>query len=102
MAYLQGVVVLITVAAVLVSAGLAIWFGNHSLRSQDGASSAGVGNAFGGFDVFDPARAQMQEDLDSKETEGSQFPVDDGDERAVRVDLHTNTVRIRKPTDPPA
>jgi hypothetical protein len=96
------VVALIAVAAVLVLTAGAIWLGHHGLSSNDGPSSAGVGNAFGGFDVFDPARARMQEDLDSKETEGSQFPADDGDERPVRVDLHTNKVHIRKPADPPA
>lgn len=99
MAYRQGVVALITVGVVVVLGVAAIWFGNHSLRSS-GPSSSGVGNALGGFDVFDPGRARMQEDLDSKETEGSQFPADDGDERPVRVDLHSNKVHIRKPSGP--
>lgn len=92
-------VVLLTVAAVVVLTVVAIWFGHHSLRSG-GPSSAGVGNALGGFDVFDPARARMKEDLDSKETEGSQFPADDEDERPVRVDLRTGKVHIRR--TPPA
>ena len=93
-------VTVFTILGVVVLSGFAIWFGNHNLRNPGPTSSGG--NAFGGFEVFDPGQGRMREELDSKETEGSQFPVDDGDERAVRVDLHTNTVRIRKPTDPPA
>jgi hypothetical protein len=99
-AYRQGVVVLITVVAVLVSAGLAIWFGNHSLRSQDGSSSAGVGNAFGGFDVFDPGQGRMKDELDSKETEGEMFAAPEEDDRPIRVDLRSNTIHIRKPQPP--
>lgn len=91
--------VVATIAIVVVLGGLAVWFGHHSL-SSGGPTSSG-GNALGGFDAFDPGRARMQEDLDSKETEGAQFPADDGDERPVRVDLHTGKVHIRKPTEPP-
>ena len=98
--YLRGVVVLITVAAVVVLGGLAVWFGHHSLRS-DGPSSAGVGNALGGFDVFDPGQGRGQEDLDSKETEGSVFPAPTDDDRPVRVDLRSGKVHIRRTPPPP-
>ncbi|MCW2815953.1 MAG: hypothetical protein JWN84_3408 [Nocardioides sp.] len=92
-------VALITVAVVLVSAGLALWFGHHSLRSG-GPSSSGVGNAFGGFDVFDPGQGRMKEDLDSKDTEGEMFAAPDEEDRPVRVDLRTGKIHIRK-TPPP-
>ena len=90
--------VAITVAAVLVLGGLAVWFGNHSLRSGGPTSSGG--NALGGFDVFDPGQGRGQEDLDSKETEGAVFPAPTDDERPVRVDLRTGKVHIRKPLPP--
>jgi hypothetical protein len=94
------VVVIITVAAVLVLGGLAVWFGNHGLRNP-GPSSSGVGNALGGFDVFDPGQGRMKEDLDSKETEGEMFAAPDADDdRPVRVDLRAGTVHIRKPQPP--
>ncbi|MDO9458023.1 hypothetical protein [Nocardioides sp.] len=88
-------VALITIAAVLVLAGLAIWFGNHSLRNP-GPSSSG-GNALGGFDVFDPGQGRGQEDLDSKETEGEMFAAPEDLDRPVRVDLRTNKIHLRKP-----
>ena len=91
-------VVLITVAAVLLLGGLAVWFGNHSLKSP-GPSSGG--NALGGLDVFDPGRARMKEDLDSKETEGETFAAPDEHDRPVRVDLQTGKVHIRR-SQPPA
>ena len=87
-------VVLVYVVVALALCVLAIWFGHHGLRNP-GPSSGG--NALGGFDVFDPARARMKEDLDSKETEGSVFPSPGDDERPVRVDLQGGKVHIRKP-----
>ena len=92
-------VVLITVVAVLVSVGLAVWLGHRSLGAS-GSSSAGAGNAFGGFDVFDPGQGRMRDELDSKETEGEVFPAPDDDERPVRVDLRTGKIHIRKPPPP--
>ncbi|MEO9324918.1 hypothetical protein ABFT23_15595 [Nocardioides sp. C4-1] len=92
-------VVLYTVAGLVVLTALAVWFGNHSLRNQQGGTSSG-GNALGGFDVFDPGRARMQEDLDSKETEGEMFAAPDDDEQKVRVDLKAGTIRIRKDVPP--
>jgi hypothetical protein len=92
------VVVLFTVLGLLVLSGLAIWFGNHSLRNPGPTSSGG--NALGGFDVFDPGQGRMKEDLDSKETEGEMFAAPDDHDRPVRVDLHTGKIHIRKA--PPA
>ena len=92
-------VAVLTVAAVVVLGGLAIWFGNHSLRNPGPTSSGG--NALGGFDVFDPGQGRMKEDLDSKETEGEQFAAPDEHDRPVRVDLRAGTVHIRRPQGPP-
>ncbi|WP_139981954.1 hypothetical protein [Nocardioides litoris] len=93
------VTALVTVAALLVLSVVAVVVGHRGL-GKSGPSSAGVGNAFGGFDVFDPARARMKEDLDSKETEGEAFPAPDDDDRPVRVDLQAGRIHIKK--TPPA
>jgi hypothetical protein len=93
------VVTVFTILGVVVLSGLAIWFGNTSLRNPGPSSS---GNAFGGFDVFDPGQGRMKEELDSKETEGEMFAAPEDDEdRPVRVDLRTNKIHIRK-SPPPA
>ena len=92
-------VTLFTVLGLVALIGVAVWFGNHSLRNHGPTSSGG--NAFGGFEVFDPGQGRMREELDSKETEGEMFAAPDDDDRPVRVDLHTNKIHIRK-TPPPA
>ena len=44
--------------------------------------------ALGNFiDVFDPARARADRDLDSREHQGEIIPSPDDDDRPVRVDL---------------
>lgn len=91
-------VVLFSVLGVVLLTALAIWFGNHSLRNPGPTSSGG--NAFGGFEVFDPGQGRMREELDSKETEGEMFAAPDEEDRPVRVDLHTGRVHIRKPQPP--
>ncbi len=92
-------VVVIAVALGLGLMVLAIWAGHHGLRNS-GPTSAGVGNAFGGFDVFDPGQGRMKEELDSKEHTREQLPSPEDDDRPVRVDLHTGKIHIRKA--PPA
>jgi hypothetical protein len=93
------VVVLFTFLGVVVLTGLAVWFGNYNLRNPGPTSSGG--NAFGGFDVFDPGQGRQKEDLDSKETESEMFAAPEDDDRPVRVDLHTGKIHIRR-TPPPS
>ncbi|GAA5152651.1 hypothetical protein GCM10023340_33310 [Nocardioides marinquilinus] len=89
-------VVVLTVVGGLLLVGLAIWVGNHSLRS--GGPSAGTGNALGGgFEVFDPARARGREDLESKENEGEALPSPEPGSQPMRVDLGSGTVHVRRP-----
>ena len=95
-------VAVISVVAVVVVIGLmialALWLGHRTLGA--GGTTSSSGNAFGGFDVFDPGRARAQDDLDSKETEGEALPAPNDEDVPVRVDLRTGKVHIRKP--PPA
>ncbi len=94
-AYREDVVVVLSVVAGAVLLVLAVWAGHRSLAHPGPASSGG--NALGGFEVFDPARARGREDLDSKEHEGEALP-DSDDDAPVRVDLRGGTVRVRRPS----
>lgn len=90
---------------VFVLAGLALLAlvfaaGTHMLRHPDGHGS-GAADALGNFiDVFDPARARADRDLDSREHQGEIIPSPDDDDRPVTVDLTRGTARIRR--TPPA
>ena len=72
--------------------------GNRMLRD---AKSPGTGstNAFGAVvDVFDPARARADRDLDSHKNQATVIPSADGDDLPVRVDLRTGKVTVRRTT----
>lgn len=84
------------VGAVVVALGLVLWAGNRMLRDNDGPS-AGGGNAFGGFEVFDPGQARGREELDSKRHEAQQLPTPGDDDHPVRVDLSAGTFQVKKP-----
>lgn len=78
--------------------GLTVLIGNHMVRNP-GEGASVMGDAFGNFiDVFDPARARADRDLESKEHEGDAAPSPDDDDRPVRVDLGAGTARIRRTT----
>ncbi|WP_459981720.1 hypothetical protein [Nocardioides sp. AN3] len=80
--------------------GLVVLAGTSMLRHHDGRSSATAG-ALGNFiDVFDPARARADRDLDSREHQGEVIPSPGDDDRPVRVDLARGTVRVRRTTSP--
>jgi hypothetical protein len=75
---------------------LVVAAGTRILRHHDGAGS-GASDALGSFiDVFDPARARADRDLDSREHQGEVIPSPGDDDRPVRVDLSKGTVRIRR------
>jgi len=70
----------------------------RSLDRPGGRQGLGsVGDAFGNFiDVFDPARARADRDLDSKEHQGEILPAPDADDLPVTVDLESGTARIKR------
>ena len=75
--------------------GLVVWAGHRMLLKPSAGSGAAVG-ALGNFiDVFDPARARADRDLDSREHQGEIMPSPDDDDRPVRVDLSTGRAHVR-------
>ncbi|MDH2412597.1 hypothetical protein [Nocardioides sp. CER19] len=91
--------VVFLVAGVLLL-GLVVLAGTRLLRHHDGSGS-GAADALGSFiDVFDPARARADRDLDSREHQGEVIPSPDDDDRPVTVDLRKGTVRIRRTSTP--
>ena len=69
---------------------------------RNGASSAS-GGALGNFiDVFDPARARADRDLDSKEHQGEILPAPDDHDLPVTVDLESGTARHQAALSPSA
>jgi hypothetical protein len=88
------------VAALLVGV-LLVWTGHRMLRNG-GAASSGAADALGSFiDVFDPARARADRDLESHKNMGEVLPSDDEDD-APRwsVDLHRGRVRVPRSRPP--
>lgn len=85
-------------AAGLLVLALVVWAGHRMVTGPRDGTSAGASDALGNFiDVFDPARARADRDLESKEHQGEIIPSPDDDDLPVRVDLDKGTARIRKP-----
>lgn len=92
----QVTLVVVFVVAGLVVLALVVLAGTRMLRHHDGTGS-GTAGALGNFiDVFDPARARADRDLDSREHQGEIIPSPDDDDRPVTVDLSKGTARIRR------
>ena len=75
-----------------------LWISHRVLMA--GGQGSGGSDAFGGFvEVFDPARARAEHDLDSRKHQGELVPAPTDDDRPVRVDLTSGraTVRRRRP-----
>jgi len=69
----------------------------HRLVTEQRDGASGAADALGNFiDVFDPARARADRDLDSKEHQGEVVPSPDDADLPVRVDLDSGTARIRR------
>ncbi len=86
-------------AALLLVGVLVVWAGHRMLRNG-GAASSGASDAFGNFiDVFDPARARADRDLESQKHMGEVLPSpdddDDDDHPHWNLDLLRGEVRIR-------
>lgn len=83
-------------AAGLLVLGLVLWAGQRMLMQRRTGASGAASGALGNFiDVFDPARARADRDLDSKEHQGELLPSPDDADLPVRVDLDSGTARIR-------
>lgn len=80
------------VALLVVTAG-------HRMLTRPGSRGGGTADALGNFiDVFDPARAQADRDLQSRKSMGEVLPSPDDDDRPEwSVDLQRSRVRIRRP-----
>jgi hypothetical protein len=92
-------------AALLLVGVLVAWAGHRMLRNG-GTPASGAADALGNFiDVFDPARARADRDLESHKNMGEVLPSPDDDEDDGHphwtLDLHRGQVRIR-PARPPA
>jgi hypothetical protein len=86
-------------AALLVGA-LLVWSGHRMLRAG-GSASSGTADALGSFiDVFDPARARVDRDLESHKNMGEVLPSDDEDDTGWAVDLHRGRVRVPRSRPP--
>jgi len=91
---------LVFIGAGLLIAVLVVWAGHRMLIRGDAAAS-GASDALGNFiDVFDPARARADRDLESQKNMGEVLPSPDDDHPQWTLDLHRNVVRIR-PARPP-
>jgi len=77
--------------------GLVLWAGHRMVTERRTGASSASGGALGNFiDVFDPARARTDRDLDSKEHQGEILPAPDADDLPVTVDLESGTARIKR------
>jgi hypothetical protein len=91
------------VAGALVLALLA-WAG-HRMLTSDRPGGGGASDALGNFiDVFDPARARADRDLESKEHQGEVAPTPDDDDQPIRIDTVRMRATVRRPRTrrPPA
>ena len=91
-------VVWVFAGAAVVLAALVIWAG-HRMLTAPGPRGGGASDALGSFiEVFDPARANAERDLQSHRNMGEVLPSpDDGDHPNWRLDLQRNKVRIPRP-----
>jgi len=91
--------------------GLLAWAGHRMLTGERPAGGGGASDALGNFiDVFDPARARADRDLESKEHQGEVAPSPDDEDLPVSIDPVRMTARVRRsaprgpraPQPPPA
>jgi hypothetical protein len=86
-------------SALAIVGALVIWAG-HRMVVTDRPHSTAAADALGNFiDVFDPARARADRDLESHKNMGEVLPSpdddDDDDHPHWTLDLHRREVRIR-------
>ena len=76
---------------------LLAWAGHRMLTSENRAGG-GASDALGSFiDVFDPARARSDRDLQSKEHQGEVAPSPDDEDPPVRIDTVRMRATVRRP-----
>ncbi|HXH80934.1 hypothetical protein [Nocardioides sp.] len=64
---------------------------------RPGHRSSAMADSLGNFiDVFDPARARSDRDLQSQDNQGAVIPSPDGNDKPVEVDLVNGVARIRR------
>lgn len=81
-------IALVLVTALVVAVG-------HRMLTHDGPRSSGMSDGLGTFiDVFDPARARADRDLESHKNMGEVLPSPDDDHPRWQVDLRRGRVRI--------
>ena len=84
-------------AVALLVLGLVLRAGHRMVSERRSGTTTATAGALGNFiDVFDPARARAERDLDSREHQGEALPSPDDADLPVRVDLESGTARIRK------
>jgi len=84
-------------AVALLVLGLVLRAGHRMVSERRSGTTTATAGALGNFiDVFDPARARAERDLDSREHQGEALPSPDDAALPVRVDLESGTARIRK------
>ena len=87
------------VAGALVLVLLA-WAG-HRMLTSDQPVGSGASDALGSFiDVFDPARARADRDLESKEHQGEVAPSPDDEDPPVSIDVVRMRATVRRPRSP--
>jgi hypothetical protein len=78
--------------------GVLGWAGHRMLVSDRPPGSGGASDALGNFiDVFDPARARADRDLESKEHQGEVAPSPDDDDQPVSIDVARMRATVRMP-----
>jgi hypothetical protein len=102
--YAVEMTVAVFVGAGLLMGLLVVWAGHRMLRNG-GAPSSGAADALGNFiDVFDPARARADRDLESHKNMGEVLPSPDDDDDPGHphwnLDLLRGEVRVRLPRPP--
>ena len=86
-------------SALAIVGALVIWVG-HRMVTTDRPHSTAAADALGNFiDVFDPARARADRDLESHKNMGEVLPNPDGDDGHPRwtIDLYRGRATFTRP-----
>jgi hypothetical protein len=91
----EALVFVVAGATVLVLLG---WAGHRMLTSDRPPGGGGASDALGSFiDVFDPARARADRDLQSKDHQGEVAPSPDDEDPPVSIDVVRMRATVRRP-----
>ena len=90
---------LIGIGAVVIGLPVLVWLSHRMLRTShaEGTGGSGGSDAFGAIvDVFEPARARADADLESHHTMRQQLPTP-GDDPGPPQIIDGTSIRIRRP-----